>query len=101
MQDPALPALPDAAVSSRWFRPRARAFHDGLGANPIESITHFTGDWTLRFLLITLASHAAAESVPAGPDPLPPHAGAVRLLLRRLHFLTYVWLDKFFDWHAW
>ena len=27
----------------------------GLGANPIEAITHTTGDWTLRFLLATLA----------------------------------------------
>jgi sulfoxide reductase heme-binding subunit YedZ len=32
-----------------------RATHDGLGANPIEFITHATGDWTLRFLVITLA----------------------------------------------
>jgi len=30
-------------------------FHDGLGANPIEYVTHATGDWTLRFLLITLS----------------------------------------------
>jgi hypothetical protein len=28
---------------------------DGLGANPIEYITHETGVWTLRFLLITLS----------------------------------------------
>lgn len=28
---------------------------DALGANPIEALTHATGDWTLRFLLITLA----------------------------------------------
>ena len=27
---------------------------DGLGANPIEKITHQTGLWTLRFLLLTL-----------------------------------------------
>ena len=27
----------------------------GLGANPLEVITHSTGDWTMRFLLITLA----------------------------------------------
>jgi sulfoxide reductase heme-binding subunit YedZ len=32
-----------------------RAFHDGLGANPIETVTHSTGDCTLTFLLITLS----------------------------------------------
>ena len=32
-----------------------RALHDGLGANPIEFITHATGDWTIRFLIFTLA----------------------------------------------
>lgn len=30
-------------------------FPDWLGANPAEFITRATGDWTLRFLLITLA----------------------------------------------
>jgi sulfoxide reductase heme-binding subunit YedZ len=30
-------------------------FPDWLGANPAEFITRSTGDWTLRFLLITLA----------------------------------------------
>ena len=32
-----------------------RALTDRLGANPIELITHATGDWTIRFLLIVLA----------------------------------------------
>ena len=32
-----------------------RAFHGDLGANPVEAITHNTGDWTLRFLLVTLS----------------------------------------------
>ncbi len=32
-----------------------RIFYGDLGANPVETITHATGDWTLRFLLITLA----------------------------------------------
>jgi sulfoxide reductase heme-binding subunit YedZ len=31
------------------------AFYGDLGANPVEAITHQTGDWALRFLLITLA----------------------------------------------
>ncbi len=30
-------------------------YHDDLGANPIEEITHITGNWALRLLLITLA----------------------------------------------
>ncbi len=31
------------------------AFNDGLGANPVEKLTLETGQWTLRFLLLTLA----------------------------------------------
>ena len=31
------------------------AFSDGLGANPVEKLTHETGEWTLRLLLVTLA----------------------------------------------
>ena len=27
----------------------------GLGANPVEAVTHQTGDWTLRMLILTLA----------------------------------------------
>ena len=33
-----------------------RAATRGLGVNPIETLTHVTGDWTLRFLLLTLAA---------------------------------------------
>ena len=32
-----------------------QGLHRNLGANPIEVITHSTGDWTMRFLLITLS----------------------------------------------
>jgi sulfoxide reductase heme-binding subunit YedZ len=31
------------------------AFTDGLGANPAETLIRSTGDWTLRFLCLTLA----------------------------------------------
>lgn len=30
-------------------------FQQDLTANPLEYITHYTGDWTLRFFMITLA----------------------------------------------
>ncbi len=30
------------------------ALSDALGANPVEKLTHETGEWTLRFLLATL-----------------------------------------------
>ena len=75
--------------------------HRGLGANPIEYITHSTGWWTLTFLLITLSV-----------TPLRRLTGWNWLLrLRRmlglfaffyvcLHFVTYIWLDQFFDWHS-
>jgi sulfoxide reductase heme-binding subunit YedZ len=77
-----------------------KALHDGLGANPIEVITHSTGTWTLALLLVTLSI-----------TPLRKLSGWLELIrLRRmlglyaffygcLHFLTYVWLDKFFDLH--
>ncbi len=31
------------------------ALYDSLGANPVERLTHETGQWTLRFLLLTLS----------------------------------------------
>lgn len=31
------------------------AFSGNLGANPIETVTHQTGDWALRLLMLTLA----------------------------------------------
>lgn len=30
-------------------------YHDSLGADPIQQITHRSGSWTLRFVLLTLA----------------------------------------------
>ncbi|MGH9726563.1 MAG: sulfoxide reductase heme-binding subunit YedZ, partial [Candidatus Acidiferrales bacterium] len=33
-----------------------QGLHDELTANPIEFVTHATGDWTLRFLVLTLAN---------------------------------------------
>lgn len=76
-------------------------FTDGLGANPIEFITHSTGTWTLVLLLATLAI-----------TPLRRITGLHTLIrLRRmlglfaffyacLHFATYLALDQFFAFDA-
>jgi sulfoxide reductase heme-binding subunit YedZ len=75
-----------------------RATHGGLGANPIEFITHATGDWTLRFLVITLAVTPARKLL--GIPQLIRFRrmlGLFAFFYGCLHFLTYFWLDKFFD----
>jgi sulfoxide reductase heme-binding subunit YedZ len=72
-----------------------------IGPNPVEAVTHFTGDWTLRLLIATLAV-----------TPLRLLTGRVWLVRFRrmlglfaffyacLHLTTYLWLDQFFDWAA-
>ena len=77
-----------------------RGTHQGLGANPIEFITHSTGDWTLRFLLITLTV-TPARTVLGLPSLIRFRRmfGLFAFFYACLHFLTYIWLDKFFDLH--
>jgi sulfoxide reductase heme-binding subunit YedZ len=71
----------------------------GLTANPIKDVTEFTGLWTLRFLMITLAI-----------TPLRRITGLSSLIRFRrmlglftfaqgfIHLMTYIWLDQFFMW---
>src|SRR5690349_24917652 len=72
----------------------------GLGANPIEKITHTTGDWTLWFLLITLAVTPARKLL-RQPSLIKFRRmiGLFAFFYGCLHLLTYVWLDKFFNIH--
>jgi len=75
-------------------------FHSGLGGNPIEFITHATGDWTLRFLLITLSisplRRITRQYWLIGWRRM---LGLYAFFYGTLHLMTYVWLDKFFDVH--
>jgi sulfoxide reductase heme-binding subunit YedZ len=83
--------VPLAALA--WY-----ALHDQLGANPIEFITHFTGDWTIRFLVIVLTITPARQLLGL-PDLIRFRrmTGLFAFFYGCLHFLTYIWLDKFFD----
>jgi sulfoxide reductase heme-binding subunit YedZ len=75
-----------------------RGFHGELGANPVEFITHTTGNWTLRLLLITLTITPARKLLKQ------PQLTRFRRLLglfaffyASLHFTTWFWLDKQLD----
>lgn len=76
-----------------------RGFNQDLGANPIEFITHATGDWTLRFLVITLAITPLRKILNL-PDLIRFRrmTGLFAFFYGFLHFVTYIWLDKFFAW---
>jgi sulfoxide reductase heme-binding subunit YedZ len=85
-----------------------RAFHNGLagfpdnmdfGANPIEFITHATGDWTLRFLVITLAI-TPLRKILRQPQLIRFRRmlGLFAFFYGCLHFGTWIGLDKFFAW---
>lgn len=73
----------------------------GLGANPLEVITHSTGDWTMRFLLITLAITPLRKLTSLNwLIRFRRMLGLFAFFYGSLHFLTYIWFDKAFDVHA-
>jgi sulfoxide reductase heme-binding subunit YedZ len=74
---------------------------NNLGANPVETVRRYTGDWTLRFLLIALTVtplrrltgwHVVIR--------LRRMLGLFAFLYACLHFVSYIWLDQFFMWDA-
>lgn len=70
-----------------------------LGANPIEAITHGTGEWTLRLLLVTLTMTPLARlSGQSWPMGLRRMFGLFAFFYAVLHLMTYLWLDQFFRW---
>ena len=71
------------------------ALTDGLGANPIETVTHSTGDWTLRLLLVTLAMTPLRRLLGhAWPIRLRRMLGLFAFFYACLHFLAWAWLDQ-------
>jgi sulfoxide reductase heme-binding subunit YedZ len=75
-----------------------RALHEGLTANPVEFIQHFTGDWTLRFLLITLSVTPLRKLLNL-PELIRFRRmlGLFAFFYVCLHFLTYLGPDQSFD----
>jgi sulfoxide reductase heme-binding subunit YedZ len=77
------------------------AYAGNLGANPIEFITHFTGDWTLIFLLASLSVTPLRKiSGWNGLIKFRRMLGLFAFFYAILHFATYMVLDHFFDFQA-
>jgi len=76
----------------------ADAVRGELTANPIEYITHTTGDWAIRFLVITLAVTPIRRLTGWNPIiKLRRMLGLFSFFYATLHFLTWFVLDWFFD----
>jgi methionine sulfoxide reductase heme-binding subunit len=79
----------------------ARAFGalGGLGTNPVEFLTHATGDWTLRLLLLTLfISPLRRITGWTWPMRLRRMLGLFAFFYACVHLSIWIGLDLFFDW---
>ena len=76
------------------------ALRNDLGANPLETVMHGTGDWTLRFLLLTLAMTPLRRLLGAAwPLRLRRMLGLFSFFYASLHLLTWLVLDQELAWH--
>jgi methionine sulfoxide reductase heme-binding subunit len=69
-----------------------------LGINPVETLQHGTGDWTLRFLIFTLCITPLRKLLKL-PDLIRFRRmlGLFAFFYVCLHFLTYLGPDQSFD----
>jgi methionine sulfoxide reductase heme-binding subunit len=75
-----------------------RAINHQLGANPIEFLTHATGDWTIRFIVLTLAITPLRKTLKI-PELIRFRRmlGLFAFFYACLHFSIWIGIDKFFD----
>jgi sulfoxide reductase heme-binding subunit YedZ len=75
-----------------------RALRGHLGANPVEFLQHATGDWTLRFLVFTLAITPLRKLLHL-PELIRFRRmlGLFAFFYVSLHFLTYIGPDQSFS----
>jgi len=77
------------------------SLYQDLGANPVETITNFTGIWTLRLIMITLAITPLRWMT--GINQLINYrriAGLFAFFYGCLHFTTFFLFDHQFDFAA-
>ena len=74
---------------------KALGVYGDLGANPIETIIHTTGDWGLRILIVTLlltplGYYSDSTFFRQFPKPI----GLVAFFYSLMHFLSYSIIDQ-------
>ena len=76
-----------------------KAFQNDLGANPVEFVTHLTGDTALSFLLCSLAI-TPLRKLAKFPDLIRFRRmlGLYAFFYASLHLLTFLGLDHHFHW---
>ena len=84
-------ALPALGLTARFVL-------EGLGANPIEDITHTTGEWGLRWLLVSLAVTPARRWFGwSWAAPLRRTLGLAGFTYAAVHLTTWAFLDLGLD----
>jgi methionine sulfoxide reductase heme-binding subunit len=69
-----------------------------LGVNPIEFITRSTGTWTIVSLVVTLSITPLRKFTQwHWLLRLRRTTGLITFVYVSLHFMTWIWLDRFFD----
>jgi sulfoxide reductase heme-binding subunit YedZ len=78
-----------------------RFYSEGFGANPIETINRFTGDWALRILLLTLAISPLIR-ITRWNNIIQYRRmiGLFAFFYVCVHLTSYIVLDQFFDFNA-
>jgi sulfoxide reductase heme-binding subunit YedZ len=70
-----------------------------LGANPLEVVIRHLGEWGLQLLLVTLCMTPLRDLIGTPwPIQLRRLIGLWSFAYLCLHFISYLWLDQFFDW---
>ena len=76
-----------------------KIFFNKLGPEPVKEITHFTGEWTLIFICLTLSmsplKRLTNSAIWVGFRRM---LGLFVFFYATLHLLTYIGLDYRFDW---
>lgn len=95
--------VPAGVLAWKFFGPHPQdmsTWGAGLGANPVEALEHGTGDWALRFLLITLAITPLRRLLHI-PSLIKFRRmfGLFAFFYACLHFSTYLGVDKFLNIH--